>query len=184
MIDQWPWIVVAVGILGLLGLYLSSTAGRLDRLHHRIDTARVSLDSQLLRRSAVTAQVASSGLLDPASSLVLSEAAIDARTVDPDDDDARGLVESEFSRVLCVAFPDREEVAELRTDPDTGELVDELAATTRRVEMSRRFLNDAVSSARLLRRQRMVRLFHLAGHTPWPTNFEMDDTPPPGFSDR
>ena len=182
--DQWPLIVVALGVLALVGLYLSSTAGRLDRLHHRIDTARVSLDSQLLRRSAVTGQIASSGLLDPAASLVLSEAARDSRTADPDDDDARGLVESEFTRVLCVAFSAGEDGADFDADPELAGLVDELASATRRIELSRRFLNDAVSTARLLRRQRMVRLFGLAGHTPSPTSFEMDDTQPPGLADR
>lgn len=40
------WTVVA---LILIGVYLSWTAGRLDRLHSRIDAARAALDAQLLR---------------------------------------------------------------------------------------------------------------------------------------
>jgi hypothetical protein len=30
----------------------------------------------------------------------------------------------------------------------------------------------------------MVRLFRLAGHTPWPESFEMDDSTPDGLSAR
>ncbi len=184
MSDQWPLIVVLLGLLALFGLYLSSTAGRLDRLHHRIDTARISLDSQLLRRSASTLEVASSGLLDPATSLLLVEAARDSQAADPDDDAERGLVESELTRVLGAAFAEGEELTEIEDAPGASELFGGLASAVRRVELSRRFLNDAVAQARLLRRQRMARWFHLAGHTSWPTTFEMDDTPPPGLVDR
>ncbi len=57
----------------------------------------------------------------------------------------------------------------------------ELDASCRRVQLSRRFLNDAVRACRQLRRQRAVRLFRLAGHTPWPDTWEMDDTVPAGL---
>ncbi len=59
-------------------------------------------------------------------------------------------------------------------------MLDELDAACRRVQLSRRFHNDAVRACRQLRRQRMVRLFRLAGHTPWPETFEMDDSTPDG----
>jgi len=41
-----------------------------------------------------------------------------------------------------------------------------------------------VRACRQLRRQRMVRLFRLAGHTPWPETWEMDDSVPEGLSTR
>jgi hypothetical protein len=35
-----------------------------------------------------------------------------------------------------------------------------------------------------VRRQRLVRLFRLAGHTPWPETWEMDDAMPEGLRSR
>jgi len=63
---NWWWLVLVVVVVGLFGLYLSMTAGRLDALHKRIDTAELSLDAHLLRRSSVALELATSGLLDPA----------------------------------------------------------------------------------------------------------------------
>ena len=46
---SWWWVVAAVIAIGLFGLYLSMTAGRLDALHKRIDTSRLSLVLELHR---------------------------------------------------------------------------------------------------------------------------------------
>jgi hypothetical protein len=159
------------------------TAGRLDHLHRRIDTSRLALDAQLLRRSAVCQELASSGVLDPASSLLLADAAHRARTsadLGPDD---RALAESDLTAALLAAL-DPEDIAEVQASPEGAEMLDELDAACRRVELSRRFLNDAVRACRQLRRQRMVRLFRLAGHTPWPETWEMDDSTPEGLPGR
>ena len=75
---SWWWVVAAVVAIALFGLYLSMTAGRLDALHKRIDTSRLSLDAQLLRRSSVALELATSGVLDPAGAIVVAEAARDA----------------------------------------------------------------------------------------------------------
>jgi hypothetical protein len=83
-----------------------------------------------------------------------------------------------------VAALDVEDIAEVRTEPEGADMLDELDAACRRVQLSRRFHNDAVRACRQLRRQRMVRLFRLAGHTPWPDGFEMDDSTPEGLSAR
>ena len=63
-------VVVAAAIL--IGVYVSWRAGRLDRLHTRVETARASLEAALLRRSAVALELAACGLLDPATSLLLA----------------------------------------------------------------------------------------------------------------
>ena len=81
------WTVVA---LVAIGLYLSWTAGRLDRLHSRIDAARAALDAQLLRRASVTQELATSGVLDPAASIVLYEAAHAARQAEEERPGGRG----------------------------------------------------------------------------------------------
>lgn len=181
-------LIVAV-VLGAIVVYLSSTAGRLDRLHHRIETTHAALDAQLLRRGAAAQEMASSGLLDPASSLLLSAAAQETVAAGPEDDVARYLAESELTRTLGAVFDTREDVEELRAGagPDVAvadELLDELAVACRRVELARRFHNDVVRSCLQLRRARVVRWFRLAGHTPLPVTADFDDTPPAGLAGR
>lgn len=171
--------LVVLALLLLLA-YLSMTAGRLDHLHRRIDTSCLVLDAQLLRRSSVALELASSGVLDPASSLLLADAAHEARTTTDGPAAERALAESDLTAALGAAL-DADDIAEVAAQPNGREMLDELDAACRRVQLSRVFLNDAVRACRQLRRQRMVRLFRLAGHTPWPDTWEMDDTPPPGL---
>ena len=83
-----------VVLVGAIAVHLSSLAGRIDRLHHRIETAHAGLDAQLLRRAAAAQDLASSGFLDPASALLLSSAAQEALVVSGDDDEARSVAES------------------------------------------------------------------------------------------
>lgn len=173
----WVLGVVALIVVILLGLYLSMTAGRLDHLHKRIDTSHLALEAQLLRRSSVCLELASSQLLDPASSLVLADAAHEARTSSDRGSEAQALAESDLTAALMAAL-EPEDIAELAEHPEGAEMLEELTASCRRVQLSRRFHNDAVRACRQLRRQRMVRLFRLAGHTPWPDTFEMDDSMP------
>lgn len=179
----WWWLILVVVVLGIFGLYLSMTAGRLDALHKRIDTAELALDAHLLRRSSVALELATSGLLDPAGAIVVAEAAHAARTAaDGDDHDPehirrRAEAESALSQALEATLDD-EEIEEVRQAPGGAELIEELAASARRVQLSRRFLNDAVRACSQLRSQRMVRTFRLAGHTPWPHSVELDDSVP------
>ena len=168
----WIWVAVAVV---LVGWYLSWTAGRLDRLHARIDAARAALDAQLLRRSSAAQELATSTLLDPASSILLYQAAHAARTVA---EERREVAESDLSQALRALFAEPEQAAELVTLPGGDEAVLDLRAATRRVPMARRFHNDSVRAARAVRRHRIVRLCRLAGHAPFPQAFEMDDEPP------
>ncbi|MFD5204036.1 hypothetical protein ACFWM7_28715 [Streptomyces sp. NPDC058375] len=172
------WIVLAVIAIGV---YLSWTAGRLDRLHSRIDAARAALDAQLLRRASVTQELATSGVLDPAASIVLYEAAHAARQAE---EDHREVAESELSTALRAVFGEPAQVDAVKEIPGGVEAATELAAAVRRVPMARRFHNDAVRAARALRRHRTVRLLRLAGHAPFPLAFEMDDAPPVALADR
>ncbi|AMM12033.1 hypothetical protein AB0F32_26990 [Streptomyces albidoflavus] len=172
------WIAVA---LLAIGVYLSWTAGRLDRLHARIDAARAALDAQLLRRASVAQELATAGVLDPAASIVLYEAAHAARQAD---EEAREVAESELSQALRAVFGDASQVDAVRQAPGGTEAADELAAAVRRVPMARRFHNDAVRAARALRRHRTVRWLRLAGHAPFPLAFEMDDEPPAALAGR
>ena len=179
------WVVLAIivaAVVILSAFYLSMTAGRLDHLHRRIDMSSLALDAQLLRRSSVALELAASGVLDPATSLVMAEAAHEARTATDGPDVDRALAESDLTAALVAAL-DPDDVAEVMDSPTGPSMLEELDAACRRVELSRRFLNDAVRACRQLRRQRMVRLFRLAGHAPWPETWEMDDMVPPGLQE-
>ncbi|GLW18282.1 hypothetical protein ACFXN2_31505 [Streptomyces kronopolitis] len=172
------WIVAAII---LIGIYLSWTAGRLDRLHARIDAARAALDAQLLRRASVAQELGTAGVLDPAASIVLYQAAHEARQAE---EDHREVAESELSQALRAIFEEEAQLEAVREAPGGEQTIGELTAAVRRVPMARRFHNDAVRAARAVRRHRLVRYLRLAGHAPFPLAFEMDDEPPAVLDDR
>ena len=193
------WVIVAVGVAVVLGVYLSWTAGRLDRLHARVDAARGVLDAQLHRRSGAALDVASGGLLDPASAMLVADAATRARTADPEraQDPATGLsgfreqpgtglgsereqAESDLTQALVETLDDPAYLAELRSEGG-GDALDDLAAACRQAGHARRFHNDTVRAARRLRRKQVVRLLRLAGRAPWPETVEFDDAMPKGL---
>lgn len=170
----WLYVALAV-LLVLLVAWLYWTADRLDRMHHRIEVARASLETQLVHRSGSAMELATSEVLDPARSLLLLEAAHRARAADPAEVEA---VESELSQVLRAVFPDRDEVHRLKADPLAGDLVRELASDCRKVELARRFHNDVAVTARELRSARRVRWLHLSGGAGEVSTVNLDDEPP------
>ena len=60
-------------------------------------------------------------------------------------------------------------------------LLDELSAAWYRLQLARRFHNDAVALTRSARRAPLVRLLRLAGSAPEPVTFELDDEWPEGL---
>jgi hypothetical protein len=176
---EWLWLTLVVPVLLAAALWFTWTANRLDRMQHRIDVARASLDGLLLRRSATSLELATSGALDPARSLLLVDAAHQARAATGEEVPS---AESDLSEALRAVFADAAEVHELRAATDVGPLLDELAGECRKVELARRFHNDMVGSARALRTRRRVRWFRLAGHSPQPHTVDLDDRPPPALS--
>ncbi|MGZ8738861.1 MAG: hypothetical protein ACXWW7_16975 [Nocardioides sp.] len=171
---EWFWVVLVLVVVVALGLWLSWTANRLDRMHHRIDVARASLDTHLLRRSGAALELATSGTLDPARSLLLVDVASEARAAEDDFESA----ESDLSEALRAVLADADEVHALLADEAVGPLLTELAADCRRVELSRRFHNDIVVSARSLRSRRRVRWLRLTGHAAALRTVDLDDVPP------
>jgi hypothetical protein len=167
-------LFLAVAALALLAWYLSWTAARLDRLHARVEGAWAALDAQLVRRASVALELASSGLLDPASSVLLADAAHEAREAT---EAQRELAESDLTAALRAALSP-EAAADLSADVVGRELVRDLASASHRVTLARRFHNDAVRAAVVVRRKRTVRLLRLAGRAPLPASFEIDDEPP------
>ncbi|MEV5142306.1 hypothetical protein AB0K61_32285, partial [Streptomyces syringium] len=149
--------------------------------HSRIDAARAALDAQLLRRASVAQELGTASVLDPASSIVLYQAAHAARQAE---EEHREVAESELSQALRAVFAEAPQVEAVRQAPGGEESLRELTEAVRRVPMARRFHNDAVRAARAVRRHRVVRWFRLAGHAPFPLAFEMDDEPPVALGDR
>jgi hypothetical protein len=163
-------IVIAVAILA--GVYVSWRAGRLDRLHARVETARAALDAALVRRSAVALELAASGLLDPATSLLLAGAAHDARAAGGPNE----LAESDLTRALRAALGQPGFRAALAERGRGDELLAELEAAAHQVFLARKFYNDAVAVTRAARRRWLVRVLRLAGGAPLPEFFEIDDS--------
>ena len=139
-------------------IYITWTARRLDRMHRRLDAAAAALDAQL-RARAEAAAVFAAGRRGGAGLRELASVAAAAGEVGGLGHD-REAVESALSRAL------QEQAGEL--DADT------LAAITR-TTFARRFHNDAVRDALVVRRRRVVRYLRLAGSARLPSFFEMDD---------
>lgn len=177
--DWWIWAIAAVV---LFGLYLRSVAGRLDRLHVRLEAAEAGLDAQLARRGAAAQEVAHSGLVDPATAVLLADAADLARSATTVDRSRRERAESGLTQALRAAL-DPDEVADLAAAPGGRQLLVEVKAAADRVQLARRFHNDVVRAALRLRERRLARWFHLAGTAPWPMAFEIDDDPPEALTE-
>lgn len=157
------WIV---GIAFLVGFYLSWTAGRLDRLHARVDAAWAALDAQLVRRAAAARAVAAH-LDDPVAAAALDEAATAALEGTAD---RRELLENDLSRALKASLP------VLVHDPAGEAARAELETASTRVGLARSFHNAAVRDTRTLRLRRIPRAARLAGRRALPEYFEIDDT--------
>jgi hypothetical protein len=172
------WIVGGIALAVLIAWYLSYGAARLDRLHARVEGALSALDAQLVRRAEATLELANSGSLDPASALILAGAASDSLEADTEDQSAREAIESDLTQALEVALG-VETLQHLREDGAVGApVLQRVAEANQRVQLARRFLNDAVTDVRRVRRKPGVRLLHLAGHAELPETFEIDDELP------
>jgi hypothetical protein len=178
MMNQLSWIVGGIAMAALIAWYLSYGAARLDRLHARVEGALSALDAQLVRRAEATLELANSGTLDPASALILAGAASDSLEAESEHQTSREAVESDLTQALEVALGE-EALRHLREDGVVGApVLQRVAAANKRVQLARRFHNDAVTDVRRIRRNPGVRLFRLAGHAELPQTFEIDDELP------
>lgn len=155
-------LLLVVALLVLVVLYVTWTAGRLDRLHARVDAAWAALDAQLVRRAAAARAVAAT--LPPGPLPDALDAA--ARTALDCGPEGREECENDLSRALRNALPI---VA-------PGAALGELETATTRVGLARSFHNAAVQDTRGIRLRRIPRALRLAGHRALPQYFEIDDT--------
>jgi hypothetical protein len=170
--------IVVVVVVAMLGVYVSWRAGRLDRLHARLEARRAALDVALVRRSSVALELASSGLFDPATSLLLASVAHDARSAQDGQgwEGGQELPESDLTRALRAVFGQPGFRASLNGTDGADELLTELEGAAHQVFLARKFYNDAVAATRAARRTPLVRLLRLAGGAPLPEFFEIEDS--------
>ena len=146
--------------------YLSFTATRLDRLHHRVETSWAALDSLLQRRAAVALEIAHSSFADPGLALILNQAAHQAREAEISE---RSEAESGLTGSLGLLLMN----VHGNTDND---LLKELSDITDKVRVAVKLHVEAVNRTQLVRRKLIVQVFRLAGRAPLPSihKFEED----------
>jgi hypothetical protein len=161
----WMWTALAVVVLLLLAWTVWSLV-RLSRLEARVQRARTTLDAQLRRRAGLAAELAREhpDALGPDRARALAAAAAAARSTGPGD---REAAENVLGREL------RELPAELPGVP--AALQADLAGTSTRVALARRFYNDAVRDTQALRTRRLPRVLRLHAARPMPRFFDIDD---------
>ena len=154
-------------LLILVFWYLSFSAGRLDRLHHRVETSWATLDSLLQRRAAIALEIARSAITDPATSLLLTASAYQARSADIED---RSSAESVLSGALGMMLLERESIV---TKSDQV-LLNELEQLTDKIKVSIAIHVEAVNRTQLIRSKIVFRVFRLAGTAPLPVTYEFE----------
>ena len=177
MSEVLSWVFATLFVLVIVGWYLSYTAARLDRLHVRLSGTLAALDARLVRRAEAVVELANSGLLDGATSLILANAAAQSLEAPSEHGDAREQAENDLTEALDLALTP-EAVDNLRGSALGTDVLSRLASACSRVQLARRFHNDAVTDVRRVRRKWAIRLFHLAGYTTMPRTVEFDDETP------
>lgn len=157
----------AIFILLISLWYLTFLATRLDRLHHRVETSWANLDVLLQKRAAVALEIAHSDIADPASSLLLTGAAYQARDADIQ---GRSAAEIGLSGALGLLLEDSEHLA---TAADNA-LLTELSALTDKIRVAIALHKDAVTRTQMVRKKLIVKMFRLAGTAPLPVTYEFE----------
>jgi hypothetical protein len=159
-------VALLVGVIVLSALYITWTAGRLDRMHARVDAAWAALDAQLVRRAAAARALVPLLPKGPEAE-ALDERAAAALLASEQD---RDVVENALTRAL------RRAIRLLPDTPAAERALAELDDAATRVGLARSFHNSAVHDTRALRRRRLPRLLRLAGYRAMPLFFDVDDT--------
>ena len=157
----------ALFLIAIAAWYLSYSATRLDRLHHRVETSWANLDGLLQRRAAIAIEIARSEISDPASSLLLTFAAHQARDASVRD---RSQAETGLSGALGILLESSTEVSgEMEQD-----LLRELNELTNKIRIAVTMHVDAVTRTQLVRSKWINRMFRLAGTAPEPVTYEFE----------
>ena len=160
------WLLVVLVVI-VSAWYLSFTATRLDRLHHRVETSWANLDVLLQKRAAVALEIAHSDIADPASSMLLTAAAYQARDANIQN---RSQAESGLSGALGLLLHD----GHLVSGSIEKDLLRELSELTDKIRVAIALHVDAVNRTQMVRRKPVFRIFRLAGRAPLPVTYEFE----------
>ncbi|GGR91210.1 membrane protein [Micromonospora fulviviridis] len=155
MPGMW-WVVGAVLVLGLVSAYLIWTAGRVERLQARAESAARALDAHLLRRAAAAAVLAEQRY--GVELYAAARIALDAVG------EEREAAENDLTRQLRT----------VELDPDDP-ACEAVIAASRRLALARQVHTDLVRDARSARSRPVVRLFRMGRGREWPRYFDVDD---------
>ena len=159
--------LVILFVIAIFGWYLSFLATRLDRLHHRVETSWANLDSLLQRRAAIAIEIARSEISDPASSLLLTFAAHQAREASVKD---RSQAETGLSGALGILLETSTAVQSLAEQ----ELLRELTELNEKIKVAIALHVESVNRTQLIRSKWIIRTFRLAGRAPLPVTYEFE----------
>jgi hypothetical protein len=163
-------------VLAVVAMYCVYTARRLDGLHTRKDVAAAAFDAQLrLRCDAVLALARELPGATGVELRMLAEATTHVSGLDHD----REVVENALSVALTRLSLEHPRVF-LSPSAAAVEVHDDAL----RAAIARRFYNDTVRDALVVRDRMAVRWLGLAGHAPHPAYFEMydEELPTPAIS--
>jgi hypothetical protein len=153
-------LVIIVALI--IGWRITWLATRVDRANVRAERTWAALDAALVRRAQRALELVSMTGSDPATALLVSDAAKAALEPNLSRHD-REHAESYLSHVLDA-------VGSMLPGSSSR-----LEAECARASICRRLHNDAVATALSLRRRRTVRILKLAGRAIEPRPFEMAD---------
>ncbi|WNM39919.1 hypothetical protein RMN56_00760 [Micromonospora halotolerans] len=155
MPGMW-WVVGGALALGLVSAYLIWTAGRVERLQARAESAARALDAHLLRRAAAAAVLAEQRYgveLYSAARIALDAVG-----------EEREAAENDLTRQLRTVELDP-------ADPACEAVI----AASRRLALARQVHTDLVRDARAARGRPLVRLLRMGRGREWPRYFDVDD---------
>jgi len=159
--------VIALFLMAFFAWYLSYSATRLDRLHHRVETSWANLDGLLQRRAAIAIEIARSDISDPASSLLRTFAAHQAREASVRD---RSQAETGLTGALGILIESSTSIS----GPIEQDLIRELKELTEKIKMAISMHVDAVTRTQMIRKKWFMRFFRLAGNAPEPVTYEFE----------
>lgn len=161
-------IILAILAIVLCAWYLSFSASRLDRLHHRVETSWEHLDALLQRRAALALEISHLAELDPATQYLLTQSAYISReeAINERDDAEKSLAYS---------------LSLLREAAGSGELeipaplLGELSSLTEKISIATQIHLEAVSSVEKMRAKFIYKFFRLAGRAKLPTRYSFEE---------
>ncbi|PRZ40601.1 hypothetical protein CLV47_11528 [Antricoccus suffuscus] len=158
------WLFIGLAVLVLIAVWITWTAGRIDRLNARCDAAWARLDAQLVRRSSALRALAEQTPAHLGEDIAggVREVVHVSMTAERE---SRAASENTISAYI----------ADLPTAQRDPELTSELSDSCERVRIARTFYNDAVRATAALRGQWLARTLRLGRRTPVPPYFDIND---------